>query len=797
VRDQADAEPLSSPEGARVELTDPYGRVDELSSERRYDEAIEILHQVLSANPADVDALTRKAALLHTAGRYPQAKAVLAEALSLDPQNVGALQTLAYTENALGDPERSLSLFRQLASLKGFDEQLARMIGNQLWALDEKSRDSTVYQDFEEGCPPIEQVIAQIDGGAFGGAESVGQLARQIAAQTAVLGRIRSWEESHEYFLVQHRFRNMALHSYRGTRFKPPEEPAPKIPEPLRNAFSMSGRIELLQGYINSVVPPECTEGIDDDAVRTFLALNYEALPSNAKPEAARIVKDFVPSQHPQTTKAFARGSMPFPEIELADKSVAVVASHDCCLDATLICLCREVTSVRLRNINGSTELFRTAILFDWLREDTQYDVIICPLILESWGLGRHGEPLDPGGDIALMERFREKLRPGGSCYIRLPVGRDRLIFNAMRIYGAHRLAAILEGWSPKSAEQIKPDRLAARVSVRENFLLEPDGPSSRRSPSAARELHEYAAEARVIGRDRPSPAGAGASLRGLMDKLKAEAMAQAEQIAILRAQLESLHMDFSTLMLAEYQLNRQTFGPPNPCPTPPLEIPPHLLDAFTMGGIAKVEPVPSDSTYPSNWPLIYTDIEIDYYLRRINQRKWFLYGTVDLWIWEAIAKYPIAGLSVVNMGSITPWYESICLYYGASSTTIDYNKIITLTDRIKTMTVADWDREQPRFDVAWSISSFEHDGLGMYGDPLDPDGDLKAMQKMKRIVKPGGLMFFAIPVGREDKILYNLQRIYGPVRLKKVLEGWEVLESYGVHPPGAHVQPLFILRNI
>ena len=86
-----------------------------------------------------------------------------------------------------------------------------------------------------------------------------------------------------------------------------------------------------------------------------------------------------------------------------------------------------------------------------------------------------------------------------------------------------------------------------------------------------------------------------------------------------------------------------------------------------------------------------------------------------------------------------------------------------------------------------------------MDGDPLDPDGDLKAMQKMKRIVKPGGLMFFAVPVGK-DKILYNLCRIYGEVRLKKMFEGWEVLDQVGFHPthligPG-HVHPVFILKN-
>jgi hypothetical protein len=288
-------------------------------------------------------------------------------------------------------------------------------------------------------------------------------------------------------------------------------------------------------------------------------------------------------------------------------------------------------------------------------------------------------------------------------------------------------------------------------------------------------------------------------ALRALMEKLKAEAVADAERIAVLRAQIESAATDVPPLLFAQYQLCRRRFGLPDPCVQPPRDMPEHLLDAFTMGGISSVEYAYTDGTYPANWPLVYTDNEINYYLARIARRKWFIYGMVDVWMWEAIGKYPISGLSVVNMGSVTPWYESNCLYYGGSSTTIDYNKIISLTDRIKTMTVAEWDRDRPTFDVAWSISSFEHDGLGMYGDPLDPDGDLKAMQKMKRIVKPGGLMFFAVPVGK-DKILYNLCRIYGEVRLKKMFEGWEVLDQVGFHPthligPG-HVHPVFILKN-
>lgn len=288
-------------------------------------------------------------------------------------------------------------------------------------------------------------------------------------------------------------------------------------------------------------------------------------------------------------------------------------------------------------------------------------------------------------------------------------------------------------------------------------------------------------------------------AMRKMNDTLRCEAMAQQEKIDALERFVELSTVEFGSLFWRQYSLCSELFGPPAACNIPPREIPATMLDGFTMAGRAPIEYNYADATYPANWPLIYTDYEIDLYLEKIRRREPYIYGMTDVWMWQAIEKYPIKGLHVVNMGSLTPWYESNCLYHGARSTTIDYNKIITRTDRIKTMTIADWDRLQPVFDVAWSISSFEHDGLGMYGDPLDPEGDLKAMRKMKRIVKPGGLMFLSLPVGR-DKVLFNNARIYGRLRLPLLMQGWEQLDTIGLdasHLEGpGHIQPIFILRN-
>jgi len=35
-------------------------------------------------------------------------------------------------------------------------------------------------------------------------------------------------------------------------------------------------------------------------------------------------------------------------------------------------------------------------------------------------------------------------------------------------------------------------------------------------------------------------------------------------------------------------------------------------------------------------------------------------------------------------------------------------------------------------------MHTIEHIGLGRYGDPIDPDGDLKAIKELIRVVKPG-----------------------------------------------------------
>ncbi|HAS85067.1 MAG TPA: hypothetical protein DCS23_03305 [Candidatus Yonathbacteria bacterium] len=62
-----------------------------------------------------------------------------------------------------------------------------------------------------------------------------------------------------------------------------------------------------------------------------------------------------------------------------------------------------------------------------------------------------------------------------------------------------------------------------------------------------------------------------------------------------------------------------------------------------------------------------------------------------------------------------------------------------------------------------------EHIGLGRYGDPIDPDGDIKAAKELSRVLAKSGLLLFVVPIGKEAMIEYNAHRIYSYEAVKKL----------------------------
>ncbi|CAI5489824.1 unnamed protein product [Closterium sp. Naga37s-1] len=161
--------------------------------------------------------------------------------------------------------------------------------------------------------------------------------------------------------------------------------------------------------------------------------------------------------------------------------------------------------------------------------------------------------------------------------------------------------------------------------------------------------------------------------------------------------------------------------------------------------------------------------------------------------------------------------------------TTVDFNRPVASHPRLRQLVVGELEGSSETWDVAVSFSSLEHDGLGRYGDPINPNGDLERMKKVgegstrwvgaarggleqhevaasiKGLLKPGGLLFLGVPTGN-DTLVFNAHRIYGPIRMPLLTAGWRLLDVFGVDSlkklyridfEGIDVvQPLLVLRR-
>jgi len=55
--------------------------------------------------------------------------------------------------------------------------------------------------------------------------------------------------------------------------------------------------------------------------------------------------------------------------------------------------------------------------------------------VVEHFGLGRYGDPIDIEGDKKGLENMRKVLKPGGKFYLSVPIGPQRIEFNAHRVF--------------------------------------------------------------------------------------------------------------------------------------------------------------------------------------------------------------------------------------------------------------------------------------------------------------------------------------------------------------------------
>ena len=83
-----------------------------------------------------------------------------------------------------------------------------------------------------------------------------------------------------------------------------------------------------------------------------------------------------------------------------------------------------------------------------------------------------------------------------------------------------------------------------------------------------------------------------------------------------------------------------------------------------------------------------------------------------------------------------------------------------------------------------------EHVGLGRYGDPLDPEGHVKAAGELSRVLADGGDLYLSVPIGRE-RVCFNAHRVFSVATIRKLfstldLQEFALVDDKGRFEPSA-----------
>jgi SAM-dependent methyltransferase len=109
----------------------------------------------------------------------------------------------------------------------------------------------------------------------------------------------------------------------------------------------------------------------------------------------------------------------------------------------------REIEVLDIRNLTSPAPniVSRRADLMDPDFALKDYcDSASCLHALEHFGLGRYGDRIDYRGHLIGWENIHRMLRKGGKFYFSVPIGEQRIEFNAHRVFSVAYLLKMIEG---------------------------------------------------------------------------------------------------------------------------------------------------------------------------------------------------------------------------------------------------------------------------------------------------------------------------------------------------------------
>jgi SAM-dependent methyltransferase len=84
-------------------------------------------------------------------------------------------------------------------------------------------------------------------------------------------------------------------------------------------------------------------------------------------------------------------------------------------------------------------------------------------------------------------------------------------------------------------------------------------------------------------------------------------------------------------------------------------------------------------------------------------------------------------------------------------------------------------------------LHTIEHFGLGRYGDPLDINGHLRGLERLKQLVQPGGILYLSTPIGPE-RIEFNAHRVFSAKTVIDWFQADWTIENFAVIDDSDHL---------
>jgi SAM-dependent methyltransferase len=107
-----------------------------------------------------------------------------------------------------------------------------------------------------------------------------------------------------------------------------------------------------------------------------------------------------------------------------------------------------EVFDIRDVRTSASNIIFRRHDLMNHRADlDACTDSLSCLHTLEHFGLGRYGDPVDYYGYKKGWENLYRMLKPGGKFYFSVPIGPQRIEFDAHRVFSVAYLMEMIQPW--------------------------------------------------------------------------------------------------------------------------------------------------------------------------------------------------------------------------------------------------------------------------------------------------------------------------------------------------------------